>query len=71
MKIVLKIYKIAVSSALRVLLGDGCRFQPTCSEYATEAIERFGFKKGIVLTMKRLSKCHPYQQGYYDPLPSK
>lgn len=45
-----------------------CRFYPTCSQYALEALERYGMLKGCWLTLKRLSKCHPYHPGGFDPL---
>ena len=48
-----------------------CRFTPTCSQYALEAIERFGFFKGGYLSLKRLLKCHPFHAGGYDPVPEK
>lgn len=49
-----------------------CRFIPTCSEYALEALEKYGALKGGWLTLKRLSKCHPFHIGehdFYDPVP--
>lgn len=46
-----------------------CRFIPTCSEYALEALEKYGAAKGLWLTVKRLSKCHPFHKGGYDPVP--
>lgn len=49
-----------------------CRFIPTCSEYALEALEKYGAVKGGWLTLKRLSKCHPFHVGehdFYDPVP--
>lgn len=48
-----------------------CRFEPTCSHYSYEAINRFGFFKGLWLSAKRISKCHPYRDGGYDPVPEK
>lgn len=52
------------------LLGPSCRFQPTCSYYAIEAIQRFGFFKGFILSVKRISKCHPLHPGGEDPVPN-
>ncbi len=56
-------------------LPQSCRFQPTCSEYAKEAIEKHGIIKGVTLASKRLTKCHPIKflggsEGY-DPVPKK
>lgn len=50
------------------LLPPSCRFYPTCSQYALEALKRHGTLKGCWLTLKRLSKCHPYHPGGFDPL---
>lgn len=46
-----------------------CRFTPTCSEYALEAVKRYGPRKGMWLSLKRIAKCHPFHKGGYDPLP--
>ena len=46
-----------------------CRFQPTCSHYGYEAIERYGFLKGIAMTLWRLFRCNPFNRGGYDPVP--
>jgi putative membrane protein insertion efficiency factor len=53
----IKIYQNTLSKALRFYFGPGCRFRPTCSQYATEVITRYGVIKGGWLTVKRLSKC--------------
>lgn len=51
------------------LFPSCCRFVPSCSEYGLIAFKRFGFRKGFVLTAKRLSKCHPGGPYGYDPVP--
>ena len=53
----------------RPLLGANCRFAPTCSEYAREAIEKHGAAKGTLLAVRRVVRCHPYHAGGYDPVP--
>jgi putative membrane protein insertion efficiency factor len=51
------------------LLPRSCRFEPTCSVYAREAIERYGLASGAALTLRRLSRCHPFHRGGVDPVP--
>jgi uncharacterized protein len=51
------------------LLGSNCRFYPSCSSYAIEAIDQHGAIKGSGLTLRRLSKCHPWHEGGIDPVP--
>lgn len=53
------------------MIGPRCRFEPTCSHYAKQALLEYGVFKGLVLAIKRLSKCHPWHEGGYDPLPAK
>ena len=63
--LVLSVYKRAVSPYLPGM----CRYYPSCSEYSREAIERHGFRGGFLLTVRRLVRCHPGQEGGYDPVP--
>lgn len=50
-------------------IGHGCRFQPTCSVYALEALERHGTLRGTVLMLRRVGRCHPWGGSGYDPVP--
>lgn len=58
-------YRVALSP----WLGAHCRFHPTCSAYALEALERHGALRGAVLTVRRILRCHPFHRGGYDPVP--
>ena len=58
------IYKYFISP----LLGNNCRFLPTCSEYTKDSILKFGLVKGCWLGLKRILKCHPWGKGGYDPI---
>jgi hypothetical protein len=60
---------LAYRYTLSPLLGPRCRFHPTCSAYALEAIGRHGALRGGWLTLKRLGRCHPWHPGGYDPVP--
>ncbi|MEL4106426.1 membrane protein insertion efficiency factor YidD [Oscillospiraceae bacterium WX1] len=51
------------------LTKPSCRFVPTCSAYALEAVEKYGARKGTWLAVKRIFKCHPFHEGGYDPVP--
>lgn len=63
----IKFYQKAISP----FKPPSCRFFPTCSEYGLEAYKRFGFFKGSYLTIKRISKCHPFHKGGVDLVPEK
>jgi len=56
-------------NAISPLMPPHCRFHPTCSSYAEEAIQHYGIARGSLLTLRRLSKCHPWHEGGYDPVP--
>lgn len=45
-----------------------CRFYPTCSEYSYQAVKKYGFFKGVWMSVIRISKCHPFHEGGYDPV---
>lgn len=62
---VIKFYRLFISP----LKPPCCRFYPSCSEYAAEAVQKYGALKGGWLAVKRICRCHPFNEGGYDPVP--
>ena len=60
----IKIYKYLISP----LIGPSCRYLPTCSDYSIEALKTYGFSKGLLLSLKRIMRCHPFGNGGFDPV---
>ena len=60
----LRFYKRWISPGL----PSACRYSPTCSEYMTEAVERYGVVRGVGIGVRRLLRCHPFHSGGYDPV---
>jgi|TARA_Y100001001_G_C7754117_1_gene219082 putative membrane protein insertion efficiency factor len=63
----LRVYQLVLSP----WIGNQCRFYPTCSEYARQAVETHGSLRGSALAAKRLCKCHPWHPGGFDPVPGR
>ena len=61
---IIKCYQFLVSP----LIGDTCRFFPTCSDYSIKSLKTFGFFKGSYLSLKRILSCHPWNNGGFDPV---
>ena len=62
---VIRAYQLVISPAL----PPSCRFYPSCSEYALQAIAKYGAMKGMWLGVRRIARCHPFHPGGYDPVP--
>jgi len=62
----IRLYQLTLSP----WLGRQCRYEPTCSNYAAEALTRFGVRRGVWLAAKRLARCHPWGRSGYDPVPA-
>ncbi|MFW6130437.1 MAG: membrane protein insertion efficiency factor YidD [Atribacterota bacterium] len=67
--ITIKVYQKVLSPIIDYLNpGSGCRFYPSCSVYSYQAIKKYGILKGCLKGIKRISKCHPFNSGGYDPV---
>lgn len=62
---------LAYRKAVSPLLPAACRFHPTCSIYAADAVARHGTARGALLAIKRLARCHPWHPGGFDPVPGR
>jgi putative membrane protein insertion efficiency factor len=67
LKFFIKLYRKFISP----ILPDSCRFTPSCSQYAIEAIDKFGAIRGTILATYRILRCNPFCRGGYDPVPDK
>lgn len=65
LKYLINFYRLVISS----VTPPCCRFYPSCSEYALQAIETHGVLQGSILSIRRLARCHPFNHGGYDPVP--
>ncbi|NND83056.1 MAG: membrane protein insertion efficiency factor YidD [Gammaproteobacteria bacterium] len=65
-KKLIRFYQLAISP----WLGSRCRYAPSCSEYTLGAVEQYGVRKGLVLGIKRISRCHPWGGSGFDPVPA-
>jgi len=63
--LLIRAYQVVISP----MLGDRCRFFPSCSEYSMDALRRHGLFKGLWLAVLRVGRCHPWHPGGYDPVP--
>ena len=70
-RLAFRLYKSLLSPVLHAISPSRCLYLPTCSEYATIAVSRFGWVRGLWLAMRRLARCHPWGKGGLDPVPER
>jgi putative membrane protein insertion efficiency factor len=63
--VMIRAYQLTLSP----LLGNSCRYEPSCSRYTYEAVQRYGWARGSWMGVKRIARCHPFAKGGYDPVP--
>ena len=62
------LYRITLAPIMGSFFGGGCRFEPSCSHYAEDALRKYGAWRGSMMAVKRLLRCHPWHDGGYDPV---
>ncbi|MGH7918399.1 MAG: membrane protein insertion efficiency factor YidD [Candidatus Dormibacteraceae bacterium] len=63
--VLIRVYQLTLSP----LLGNSCRYEPSCSRYTYQAVQRYGWARGSWMGVKRIARCHPFAKGGYDPVP--
>jgi putative membrane protein insertion efficiency factor len=67
----LSLYRMTISPVIHAVLGPACRFEPSCSRFASDAIREHGLMRGGAMALRRLARCHPLGGHGYDPVPAK
>lgn len=65
----IRLYQLFLSPFQQLFPGMGCRFHPSCSQYARDALREHGFFRGLWMALRRIARCHPFHPGGYDPVP--